>query len=145
VGFELAHRTAALCESLQAHSHCDVILIDTPGFDFRHQDLMREIAKALAADPKIETHLVLPASVRATSLRKLALAYEPFQPSKTIFTKLDEADTYGALVNYAFWSRRPVSFLTDGQSIPEDLRMATPAEIADLVLGREPEARAAAA
>jgi flagellar biosynthesis protein FlhF len=145
VGFEVAEGKAALLRSVEAHSHCDLILIDTPGFDLRHQDLIRETGEALSAHSRIETHLVLPASIRSASLRKLALAYERFQPSRIIFTKLDEAESYGELVNHAFWSHKPISFLTDGQSIPEDLRVATPAEIAELVLGRGSEATAAAA
>jgi flagellar biosynthesis protein FlhF len=145
VSFEVADGEAALQQTLEAFRHCDLILIDTPGLDSRHQDLIRDSAEAIAAHPGIDTHLVLPASARSGSLRRLALAYEPYQADKLIFTKLDEAEGFGNLMNHALWSRKPISFLTDGQSIPEDLRAATPGEIADLVLDRGREAAAAAA
>ena len=145
IGFDIADGKAALSQTLETKRHCGLILIDTPGFDLSHQDLLAEAAETITSDSQIETHLVLPASGRAESLRKLTSAYELFRPAKVIFTKLDEADMYGVLISHALWSRLPISFLTNGQSIPEDLRPANAAEIAGLVLGGRPEAVAAAA
>ena len=145
VSFEAADGKAALTQTIESHRHCDLILIDTPGFDLRHRDLIQEGADALGAQPEIETHLVLSASARSETLRRLESAYEPFRAAKLVFTKLDEAEAYGTLINHALWSRKPISFLADGQSIPEDLQAASPGAIVDLVLGRVAEEVAAAA
>ena len=145
VGFDAVEGKTGIGDILETNRQSALILIDTPGLDLRHQDLLAEVAEAITSNPRIDTHLVLPASGRAESLRKLSAAYESFRPDKIIFTKLDETDTYGALISHTLWSRKPISFLTNGQSIPEDLRPANAAEIADLVLGGLPGAAAAAA
>ena len=144
VSFELVEGKAALSRTLDSHRNIDLILIDTPGFDAKHGDLIREAAGNLAA-AGADTCLVLPASAGAENLRRMALLYEPFQAAQIIFTKLDEAESYGTLLSHSLWCRKPIAFLSDGQAIPEDIRPAEAREIADLILGRSTRAAAVAA
>lgn len=81
-------------------------------------------------------HLVLPASMRTGDLKRAAEQYEVFQPSKLLFTRLDETETFGPILNQSIRMGKPVSFLSCGQRIPEDLEPATEELILDLVLKR---------
>jgi len=57
---------------------------------------------------------------------------------KVIFTKLDEATTYGNMLNFALKAKRPVSYLTTGQNVPDDIETADPERLACLVVkGKE--------
>jgi len=51
-----------------------------------------------------------------------------------IFTKLDESATYGSLFNHAIRFKKPFSYLTLGQKIPEDLEIASRERLVDLLL-----------
>jgi flagellar biosynthesis protein FlhF len=71
--------------------------------------------------------------------------YTTFAPAKLLFTRLDETDSYGAILNEPVRTGLPVSFLGTGPRIPEDFELATKDRIADLLLeGRESRAVATA-
>jgi flagellar biosynthesis protein FlhF len=71
--------------------------------------------------------------------------YSVFKPAKLLFTRLDETETYGPILNEAVRTRLPISFLSTGQQIPEDLHPATKARLIEMILrGRISRAVAAA-
>lgn len=57
---------------------------------------------------------------------------------RLLFTKLDEATTFGTILNMAFLTKMPISYLTIGQKVPEDIRKATPKIIAYLIFSINP-------
>jgi len=72
--------------------------------------------------------------------------YEIFRPRKLLFTRLDETESFGPILNEAARTAKPLSFLTFGQRIPEDLEPATAARVIELLLGgKRPKAARAAA
>ena len=113
----------------------DLILIDTPGLCRSEMEACQELAKFLAAHPGVDTHLVLPASMRAADLCRVAEQYAVFEPRKLLFTRLDETETFGPILSCIVRMGRPVSFFRFGQRIPEDLAPATSELLLDLVLG----------
>lgn len=145
LGFQALETTRALEQALEEHRRKDLILIDTPGHALHDLDRAAESARFLASRPDIDIHLVLPASMRAADLARIVDQFEVFQPGKLIFTKLDETETYGPILNEAIRMDRPISFLSDGQAIPEDLAPATKNRVLGLLLKEEALAQAAAA
>jgi len=71
--------------------------------------------------------------------------YLVFGAKKLLFTRLDETETYGPILNEAVRTGLPISFLATGQQVPEDLEAATKARIIELLLGRQMAQDAAAA
>ncbi len=138
IGCEVLETTAALAQALEEHRHKDLILIDTPGLASGEMEGFEEVAHFLSGYPGMDIHLVLPASMRTSDLRRSAQRYEIFGPRKLIFTRLDETETYGPILSQSVKMRRPISFLSRGQRIPEDLERATEDAILDLVLKAEP-------
>ncbi|MFQ5780484.1 MAG: flagellar biosynthesis protein FlhF, partial [Nitrospiria bacterium] len=51
-----------------------------------------------------------------------------------LFTKIDETRTYGPLFTVMGRKKKPISYLTMGQRVPEDIEVATPKRFAELVL-----------
>jgi len=134
IGFQILETTAGLAQALEEHRQKDLVLIDTPGLARSEMDCFADAARFLSTCPGIDTHLVLPASMRTSDLKRIAEQYDVFEPSKLLFTRLDETETFGPILNQSIHMGKPVSFLSRGQRIPEDLEPATEALILDLVL-----------
>jgi flagellar biosynthesis protein FlhF len=138
IGCDVVETTTALAQALEEHRHKDLILIDTPGLANGEMEGFEEMAHFLSSYPGLDTHLVLPASMRTSDLRRTAQRYEIFGPRKLLFTRLDETETFGPILSQSVRMGKPVSFLSRGQRIPEDLEAATRDVILDLVLKAEP-------
>jgi flagellar biosynthesis protein FlhF len=95
-----------------------------------------DLASLIASHPEIDTHLVLSASMKPADLSRVVDRYEIFQPKKLLFTRLDETDRYGALISEAARRQLPISFLSKGQQVPDDLEPASKEWIADQVRGK---------
>ncbi len=135
VSFQAVETPLALAQALEENRRKDLIFIDTPGWPRRESPEIEDLARFVGNDPGIDVHLVLPASYRAQDLARAADRYAIFRPAKLLFTRLDESSRFGPLLNETCRARKPLSFLSAGEQIPEDLEPASSARIADLVLG----------
>jgi len=135
IGCQVLETPGALAPALDEYRQKDLILIDTPGLCRSEMEASEDLAKFLASHPGVDTHLVLPASMRAADLRRVADQYTIFQPRKLLFTRLDETETFGPLLSRSVGMGKPISFFSRGQRIPEDLEAASPDLILDLILG----------
>jgi flagellar biosynthesis protein FlhF len=145
VGFQLVETMTGLGQAIEENRGKDLILIDTPGFGSGDLDVAEELAQSITGRPDVDTHLVLPASMKAADLTRMVDAYRIFRPRRLLFTKLDETGSFGPIFNEAARTGLPLSFFTDGQRIPEDLREATSRGLLELVLaGGRSAARSAA-
>ncbi len=111
-------------------------LIDTPGFGKSDSDAMLELA-AITRKLPVEVHLVLPAHLSLAAAELTWQRFAPLAPSKLLLTHLDEAVNHTAALEFAIRSGLPVSFLADGQQVPEDLRPASKAELTRGLIERE--------
>lgn len=135
VGFQDVGTTTALAQALEELRYKDLILIDTPGLSRAEMDDAGELARFLSGHPAIDTHLVLPASMRSADIQRTTDRFDTFGARKLLFTKLDETDAFGPIVSQSARTGKAVSFLSRGQQIPEDLEAASVDGIVNLVLG----------
>jgi flagellar biosynthesis protein FlhF len=140
IGCQIVDTIGALDQALHEHRQKELVLIDTPGVCSREMDAIEDLASFLAARSDIDVHLVLPASMRSMDLKRIAQQYACFKPQKLLFTRMDETETFGPILSQSVQSRVPVSFLSQGQRIPEDLAAATADLLVDLILKPEPTA-----
>ena len=118
-------------------SQCDErdhILIDTIGHSHNRVSDFSELAAYLTGNASIEKHLVLSATTRPDVLRETTLSFAAYMPDKLLFTKLDESSTFGTIANELVRTGKPLSYLTNGQRVPEDLLVPTPASVGELLL-----------
>jgi flagellar biosynthesis protein FlhF len=139
IGFETVETPVALAQALEEHRTKDWVFIDTPGLGAGEMEDGADLARLLASHPEIDTHLVLSASMKPSDLSRVVDRYEIFQPKKLLFTRLDETERYGALINEASRRNLPISFLATGQQIPDDLEPASKEFIAAKVRGENPQ------
>lgn len=145
IGFQVVETPAALGQALEEHSNKELILIDTPGLGPKDVDQGADLAKFLASHPEMDTHLVLTATMKSADLSRAVDRFSIFGVSKLLFTRLDETETCGSILDQALRTARPVSFLGTGQQIPEDLEPASRERIVDLLMGQAQFAAPAAA
>jgi flagellar biosynthesis protein FlhF len=120
---------SALSQTLEQHRNTGLILIDTPGLAPRDMAGAAPLASVLSRHAEIETHLVLPACMAAAEMETTADRFRSFLPSKLLFTGLDLAASPGAVIAHAIRTELPLSFLTNGQEIPEDIERASAATL----------------
>ncbi len=144
-GFTAASSAAQFMEAIDEFRNKHVLLVDTPGYGHADWAWARDLAGVVAQLKSKEIHLVLPASMHAAGLLRYVRRYEEFNPDYLLFTKLDETESYGSMLSAAFQASRPLSFLTRGQGIPEDIETAnTGALMAGLFARERAEAISAA-
>jgi flagellar biosynthesis GTPase FlhF len=124
IGFQLLDTTHALSQALAEHAHKDLILIDTPGYPAASMPEAAPLATFLSSRKEIDTHLVLPADLPVSGLQSLIARYAVFEPGKLLFTRIDEIQAVGPMLEAAISSRLPLSYQSSGQRIPEDLMAA---------------------
>jgi len=102
-----------------------LILIDTAGMSQRDQRLAEQIQTLQHDDLRIRPYLVMSAATQYKAMKEIIQAFQIFQPEAGILTKLDEAATKGAARSALIEQRMPLSYVTDGQQVPEDLHVAS--------------------
>ncbi len=115
----------------------DLKLIDTPGLGRFDEAGIAAIAPLLHAVRPTEVHFVMPATMKADDALATLAAFGPLWVTRVAFTKLDEASTFGSILGVAAESGLPVSYVSAGREVPDDLYPATAAELARRVLRRE--------
>ncbi len=136
-GFTAVNTAPEFMEAIEGFRSKNILLIDTPGYGARDREWARDMAGMLAQLKRKEVHLVLPASMKPADLLRYVRQYEEFKPDYLLFTRLDETESYGEILSAAVELGKPVSFLTKGQSIPEDIEAANAAALLDSLFGRE--------
>ena len=112
----------------------ELVLIDTPSYAPPERERAAEAARALTSRPGIDRHLVLSLTASQMEQQRALDNYRAFGPAKLLFTKLDECSTPGSILNESVYAQLPVSFISTGQTVPEDIRPASPAYLAELML-----------
>jgi flagellar biosynthesis protein FlhF len=123
--------------ALDELSGLDLVLIDTAGRSPRDELKIQELKSLLAEAQVVEVHLVLSLVASARSLEATAEKFAPAGATAMILTKLDEAVGMGTLLSVARRVPLPMSYLTTGQDVPDDIEHAQPRRISRLVLGEE--------
>lgn len=128
---------ATLKDFVASLSDRDLVLIDTTGSspsDLARLSKLETVTSA--ADAKV--HLVISATTRSEDITKIVSRFQRFTPNSVIFTKIDETDSMGPLAGDLLRNELAVSYLTNGQRVPEDLLIPSADELARYVLPVEP-------
>jgi flagellar biosynthesis protein FlhF len=109
----------------------DLTLIDTAGRSPRDHAAIDELAHHIDG-LDIEVHLVIPAGATASHVDELVQRYSALAPVRLLFTKLDEYDRAPELALAPARTRLPITWVTTGQAVPEDIEQPTSARVLEL-------------
>ncbi len=135
---EVVMQPEQLREVLDRHRDKDLILIDTAGRSPKDDTSLQELSSFLSPLAETENHLVLSATTRDEELHESVNKFGDLNLKSLIFTKLDECGSLASLINVGGMAGKPLSYLTNGQRVPEDLFLADPGNVAELIM-RDPQ------
>jgi len=120
--------------ALEHHRDKDVILIDTAGRSPKDTISIEELATFLTDELDIEKHLVLSATTRDVESIEAVSHFQKLNLDRTIFTKIDECSNLGVILNTQLNNPNPLSCITNGQRVPEDMLDIDGESVARLVI-----------
>ena len=111
----------ALCSD-----EAELILIDTIGKSPKDASKLGEMKEILdGAGRAAEFHLVISAGTKTSDIEEILRQFEPFNYRAVILSKMDETDRIGNIISALADRKKCVSYITDGQSVPVDIRRAS--------------------
>ncbi len=131
---EIVYSPDELKVAIHKHRDKDLILIDTAGRSQHNEYQMKELQDFLAVDSRIEKHLVMSATTKNRDVADILQKFSVCDPGRVIFTKTDETSSLGMVVNLLADKDIALSFMTNGQSVPDDIVPATADKLAALLL-----------
>ena len=113
----------------------DIVLIDTAGRSPQNDLQIQELKVMLAEARTDEVHLVLSSVASSANLSNISRRFRSVGITSAILTKLDEAESLCDLIPFFREEQLPISYLTDGQSVPDDIQMAQRSSLVNGLLG----------
>jgi flagellar biosynthesis protein FlhF len=124
-------------EAVARMGELDLVLMDTAGRSPRDEVKIQELKSFLSEADADEVHLVLSSTASAKSLCSTAQQFAQVGTSRILLTKLDEAHGLGNLLPLLRSSRLPLSYVTNGQDVPDDIEVGESRSLARAVLGMD--------
>ncbi|HEU5140245.1 MAG TPA: flagellar biosynthesis protein FlhF [Bacillales bacterium] len=135
VPLEVAYTKEDFLKAKEKFADRDLVLVDSAGRNFREGSYIEELKRLIPFGSDMETWLVLSLTSKYQDMLAIFQKFAGLSPDRCVLTKVDETQSYGAVLN--FWLRNgiPPAFLTNGQNVPDDLIRATPERIAGMLSG----------
>lgn len=133
IPLEVAYEPSDVSSALSKFQDYDMIFLDTMGRSQRNEHDLAELNAILKAANADEVHLTLTPSTSFSTLVEIAERFGSLNPNRLLFTKIDEARAYGSILNLVHRMQLPVSYITNGQTVPDDLIVAEPLHLASLI------------
>jgi flagellar biosynthesis protein FlhF len=129
----LAKDSHSLDVLLQQFSKKKLILIDTAGMGQRDLRLAEQLT-ALVSNTRvrIRNYLVLAANSQQAVMQENVDRFKKVPLSGCIYTKLDESISIGEIITTSIQNGLPIGYLTDGQRVPEDIKVANAEKLVTL-------------
>lgn len=137
IPIRVAYTQAEVAPALESFAGYDVVLVDTAGRSQKNLMQVSEL-KSLVDAAGCETHLVVSASTKEKDLFDQIARFREASVDRLLFTKLDETTTYGTMFTAAAKTGLPISYITTGQKVPEDIEPADGVRLATLVMNSLP-------
>ena len=134
IPIKVIYKEEEIAGCMEEFADYDLILIDTAGRSYQDTKHLQELKELLEKVEDKQVYLVLSLSTKNSDLKKTVAAYD-FADFSLIFTKLDETLAYGGILNLKQATGRPLSYVTTGQNVPEDIAVLDPYETANQILG----------
>ncbi len=113
-------------EALNSLRHNDYILIDTVGSSQHDKEKIEKLNTFLKVESfaEINVNLVLSAVTKYEDLMDIYKNFSILPIDTFVFTKLDETRSYGNIFSLLLETKKPISYFSIGQEVPDDLIVA---------------------
>ncbi|HQA48590.1 MAG TPA: 50S ribosome-binding GTPase, partial [Bacillota bacterium] len=134
VPIRVIYQKSDIEEAMQQYKDMDLVLVDTAGSSYRDKMKLMELNKMLKALGDQQLFLVISASTNYRNVMEILSSYSFLKNYKVLITKVDENVSNGIILNIAVKSGKPLSYITTGQSVPDDIEKVDGERIASLIL-----------
>lgn len=121
-------------QAIKRQEKSDVVIIDTAGRSQKNSQQLEELKSFLEAANCDEIHLVLSSTTNYKNTMDIVNKFSIVPINKIIFTKLDEALNLGLIISVVAKMDKTLSYMTKGQSVPDDIELADSKKISSLVM-----------
>lgn len=137
VPIRVVYSTDEMDSVKEEFSEYDIVLIDTAGRSHKYKEQVDDIANIVNSidDSQKEVYLVLSATTKYKDLVHIVETYGKVANYRLIFTKLDETSTIGNILNIRMLTNAPLSYMTWGQNVPDDIGKVNAQKVAKQLLG----------
>lgn len=132
-----AYNVSDLKEAVEEMADRDVVLIDTAGRSITDPSYCKELEECIAAAHVDEVYLVISIVTGSKVCRDIISHYSFIPNYKLIVTKLDEVGVWGNILNITDHAKKPLSYVTMGQNVPDDISQVDTAMLAENIVGRQ--------
>jgi flagellar biosynthesis protein FlhF len=131
---EVATGRETFRQSIERFHDKEFIMVDTPGRSREEGGYLSKLKDMLTGNWEMETNLLLSLTSSRESLMDVVGRYSTFGYDQIILTKLDECTHCGILYDVVERANKPVSYISIGQNVPQDIEQATPVRLAEIVM-----------
>lgn len=135
VPLKVIYEIKGIYESLSNFKDRDVILIDTAGRSHKNIEQMEELKELITTVKNKEVFLVLNIGTDIDNIRSIIDQYDFAEDFKIIFTKADETEKLGNILNTKFYFDNKLSYITTGQNVPDDIDAIDVEELSKILIG----------
>ena len=123
IPMEVVYTTGEMKKAVNIHADKDAIFIDSTGRSPNDLENVSELISIVRAANPQEIHLVLSASTDQRTQLNALKGFGSMNVDSLIFTKLDESSRPGSIIGVASKAKKPISYITDGQNVPQDIKV----------------------
>jgi flagellar biosynthesis protein FlhF len=136
IPIEVVSDKTAFRRALAKLSDRDLVLVDTPGKSNVEPGYIEKLRDLFHLEKPVETNLLLPLTSSQDNLAENLARFKPVGYQSIIFTKLDESRHFGMIYNVIDQERKPVSYVTNGQNVPQDIEKIDAGRLAKIIMTR---------
>ena len=137
VPIEVIYNAEELQQAIQKYAEYDLLFVDTAGRSHQNQEQQEDVKRLLqvAKEYEQEIYLVISATTKYRDLVKITQVYSDISSYRLLFTKTDETGALGNILNIKMLTNEPLSYVTFGQNVPDDIEITDAQAIAKQLLG----------
>ena len=144
VPFRIVYVEDDMKSALQEFKNFDFVLVDTAGHSPKNDEQIeaqKQFVDMTKEVMKINVYLVVSVTTKYRDLLNIADTYSKLVDYSLIFTKLDETTTFGNMLNLKLHTGADMSYVTNGQDVPDDMEVFDAQKTVRILLGGKQEAR----
>ncbi len=115
----------------------DLVFVDTAGRSHRNEENINELVELMNVVDESDKYLVLSLTTKSDDLIDIVQTYSKYFDFKILLTKADETITLGTVLNICYVTNKKVSYITNGQTVPNDIYLLEAESVAKSILGIE--------
>jgi flagellar biosynthesis protein FlhF len=135
VPLTVVYETTEMENAIKKYKDKEFILVDTAGRNHKNKESRFELRDLLSMIDSPRIYLVLSLTTSFKDMKNIVKSYDFLSDYSLILTKLDETSSYENIYNISKYTKKTISYLTNGQSVPDDIEIIDNKKIASLMVG----------